>query len=158
MTAVTKKFEPGFRLIDGSDLNEAFDEVNSAIGPAGAPAVVATGGLVAQAADVNQPSFYAVTTSGFYRVSTYIVVTRAATTSFTMPAVNVAYTDADTSEAVQNIASTSVSTNLVGLHSSATIVVSAQQGSNIGYSTTGYASAGATAMQYTVRVVVERLQ
>jgi hypothetical protein len=48
-------------------------------------------------------------------------------------------------------------TNLVGLHSGGTAIISAQQGSNIGYTTSGYASVGATPMQFSVHIKVEFL-
>lgn len=119
--------------------------------------VVGSDAKLAQSADVNVPSAYSVTASGTYRVSTYIVMTRAATTSATLPGVNVTYVEATTSVGMSDISTLSAGINQVGAHSGGSVVIQAQQGSTIGYVTSSYASAGATTMQYEVRVVIERL-
>lgn len=119
--------------------------------------VVASAANLAQSADVNAPTAYAVTASGTYRVSTYVVMTRAATTSATLPGVSVSYTEATTGVAVADPASLSAVINQLGAHSGGSVVIQAQQGTNIGYTTNNYASSGATSMQYAVRVVIERL-
>jgi len=119
--------------------------------------VVGSDAKLAQSANVNAPAAYAVTASGTYRVSTYVVMTRAATTSATLPGVSVSYTEATTGAAVADNASLSAAINQIGAHSGGSVVIQAQQGSNIGYLTSNYASTGATTMQYDVRVVIERL-
>lgn len=122
------------------------------------PAIVAVDGKSAQSANVNSPTFYAVPTSGMYRVSAFVVISQAATTSSTMPSVSVSYTEATTGTVVQdNNITAQGTTNLVGLHSGGTAIISAQQGSNIGYTTSGYASVGATPMQFSVHIKVEFL-
>jgi hypothetical protein len=121
--------------------------------------VSAADSKTAQAANVNSPTFYAVPTSGLYRVSAYVVLTQAATTSSTLPGVSVSYTEAITGAVVQDIVfGTGGTTNTVGLHQGGSAVIQAQQGSHIGYITTGYASSGATPMQYAVGIKVEPLQ
>jgi hypothetical protein len=120
-------------------------------------AIVATDGKVNQAANVNSPTFYPVTVSGMYRFSAYVVVSQAATTSSTMPSCSVSYTEATTGVVVQDMVTTTATNNQVGLHSGGSVVIAAQQGSNIGYITSNYASSGATPMQYAVRVKVEYL-
>jgi hypothetical protein len=122
------------------------------------PAWVAGASAVGQAANVNAPAVYAVPASGMYRVSTFIVITQAATTSATMPSVNVLYTEAVTGVAASDLVTLSAAANAVGTRSGGTAVIQAQQGSNIGYSTSDYASVGATPMQYQVRIAIERLQ
>lgn len=118
----------------------------------------AADGKTAQAANVNVPGLYAVPASGLYRVSTFIEVTQAATTSSTMPSVSVNYTTAVGGVAVADLmTATAAGNNPVGTHLGGTAVISAQQGSNIGYTTAGYASVGATPMQYSVHVTLERL-
>lgn len=117
--------------------------------------VVAADGKSAQTADINAPTLYAVPTSGLYRVSAYVVVSQAATTSSTMPNVSVSYTEATTGVAVQDQVTQTAATNQVGLHSGGTAVIAAQQGSNIGYVTSNYASSGATPMQYAVQIKIE---
>jgi hypothetical protein len=119
--------------------------------------VVASGGANAQSGNINQPSFYAVPTSGMYRVSATAVVTRAATTSSVLPGINVQYTEATTGVAVGDIVTTTANTNQVGLHTGGSVIINAQQGANIGYSTTNYDSSGATSMQYTMSIKVEFL-
>ena len=126
-------------------------------GVASASPVVATGGAIAQAANVNTPALYAVEASGLFRVSAFVVVSQAATTSSVMPGCSVSYTEATTNTAVQDIVTTTANTNLVGLHTGGSIVIQAREGTNIGFSTSNYASVGATPMQYTVNVKVEAL-
>lgn len=119
--------------------------------------IVASDGKSAQSADINEPGFYAVTVSGMYRVSAFVVLSQAATTSSTLPGSNVFYTEATTGIAVQDIITQSANTNLIGLHTGGTVVIAAQQGANIGYSTSSYASSGATPMQYSIHIRVEFL-
>jgi len=119
--------------------------------------VVAADGKSAQTANVNAPTLYSVPVSGMYRVSAFVVVSQAATTSSTMPSVSVNYTEATTGAAVQDMITQTATTNQVGLHSGGSVVISAQQGSNIGYITSNYASSGATPMQYSVHIKVEFL-
>lgn len=121
------------------------------------PRAVGAASATAQSANVNGQNFYAVAVGGMYRVSTFIVITRAATTSATMPGVSVGYTEAATGANVQDIVSLSSVTNTVGSHSGGTAVIQCQQGSNISYVTSNYASSGATSMQYRVDVIVERI-
>jgi hypothetical protein len=123
-----------------------------------APGVVAADGKTAQTANVNVPALYAVPVSGMYRVSAFVALSQAATTSSTMPSVGVNYTEAITGVVVQdNNVTAQGTTNLLGLHSGGTAVILAQQGSNIGYVTSGYASSGATSMHYGVQIKVEFL-
>lgn len=121
------------------------------------PAAVAADGKTAQAANINTPSLYAVPTSGMYRVSAFLVVSQAATTSSVLPGCSVSYTEATTGVVVQDIITLSANTNTLGLHVGGSAIICAQQGSNIGYVTSNYASAGATPMQYAVRIKVEFL-
>lgn len=121
------------------------------------PMVVASDGKASQAVNINSPTFYTVPASGMYRVSAYIVISQAATTSSTMPSVSVNYTEATSGAAVQDMIINTASLNQVGAHNGGSAVISAQQGSNIGYITAGYASSGATPMQYAVHMKVEFL-
>jgi hypothetical protein len=90
--------------------------------------------------------------AGFYEAQCYLVLTRAATTSSTLPNCVVGYTDADTTT-VQTIAlSATVSGNTVGFTRSFATPQAfyAASGTIIQYSTTGYLSSGATSMQYSI--------
>lgn len=132
-----------------------------------------TGQTANVAAATNQ---YTVPTAqgGFYRVSCYNVVTTAATTSSTMPSCQVVWTDDDANVAIAAVTFTPTSTgNTVGTTNSVAcpatctnatnnnqnggIVVNAKAGTNIQVPTTGYASTGATAMQYANHVKIEYL-
>jgi hypothetical protein len=91
------------------------------------------------------------------------VVTTAATTSSTLPACNVIYTDVDSNAAVTRaILSTNAGNTLgtFGALSTATvpILIYAKSGVAVQYSTSSYASSGATAMQYAVHVKLEQMQ
>lgn len=121
------------------------------------PVVVAGDGKNAQSANINSPTLYAVPTSGIYRVSAYVVQTRAATTSSTLPSCSVSYTEATTGVGLQDIVTLTANTNTVGLHVGGSVIISAQLGSNIGYITSNYASSGATSMQYSIHMKIEFL-
>jgi hypothetical protein len=135
-------------------------QIQPAPGTSFPPLVVASTGLTNQTANVNQPTAYSVPRSGMYRVSCYIVLTTAATTSSTLPGCTVTYTEATTGQAVSDAISTcsGCTTNAVGLHIGGSAVIQAQLSSNIGYSTSGYVSSGATPMAYRVDFKVEALQ
>lgn len=123
------------------------------------PLVVAANGQAGQTANVNQPSVYAVPRSGMYRVSCFVVITTAATTSSTMPGCSATYTEATTGSAVSDIILTTGGTgNTVGLHNGGQTTIMAQASSNLGYVTNGYASTGATPMAYRVDFKIEALQ
>lgn len=122
------------------------------------PAQVASTALINQSADASVGTFYAVPTDGTYRASCYVVLTRAATTSATLPGCTVSYTDLITNVAMTSQVAQSASGNVVGTHLNGSVVLEAKSGTNVGYSTTGYASSGATTMQYRVRIVLERIQ
>ncbi len=121
------------------------------------PQIVGADGKVAQAADINSPTLYLVPTSGIYRVSAFLVVSQAATTSSVLPGCTVQYTEATTSVAVADIVTLSANTNLLGLHTGAAVIIAAKAGSTIGYTTTGYASVGATPMRYGLQLKIEFL-
>src|SRR5258705_3327123 len=93
-----------------------------------------------------------------YRVSPYVVVTQQATTSSTMPKVQIDWTDGDSNTAVGpfdiTLSSTAVNpavgTNSVGQNllttdtgtTAGTAIINARRSTNINYRTTGYASIG----------------
>ncbi len=141
----------------------------------GVPSEYAKVDSTTQAANIGQTLLYAVPASGagLYRVSAYVVVTRQATTSSTMPKVQIDWTDSDSNTAVGpfdiTLSSTAVNpaagANSVGQNllttdtgtTAGTAIISARQSTNINYRTTGYASVGATTMQYAVHVKLEAL-
>lgn len=113
--------------------------------------------LTAQAADIVPTTLFAVVNSGRYRVSGYIIVTQAATVSMTLPSIVLSWTDPDNST-VQSLTLTPTnSTDLLTSFQQALALVSAKAATNIQYSTSGYASVGATPMQFALHIVLEAL-
>jgi len=82
----------------------------------------------------------------------YVEVTRVATSSSTLPSCTVSWTDNDTSTVETTAVTTTNTGNTVGTQSSGSVVMYPKVGTAINYSTSGYASSGATSMQYTVLV------
>lgn len=129
--------------------------------------IVAKYDATAQAANIGTTTLYAVPANqgGMYHIIGYAVVTQAATTSSTLPALQVTYTDSDT-----NVANSwwftegTVTSNTVGNANSNVnslqpggIILNAKGGTNISLSSVNYASSGATPMQYAVHVKLEYL-
>lgn len=130
------------------------------------PYTIAEVNLSTQAANIATATLYAVPAggAGVYRISAYEVLTQAATSSSTLPSVNIAWTDADSSAAETGTpAASGGSGNTVGntnfpiATSPGIYVVSAKASTNIQYSTAGYASSGATPMQYALHIRLEYL-
>lgn len=110
--------------------------------------------LTAQGANIGATTLYAVPAGAFglYRVSIYIIVTQAATTSSTMPAVTITWTDTDSGVA-QSFAATATSAgNTTTTFAQAVVIVDANSSTNIQFSTSGYATSGATSMQYAIHL------
>lgn len=147
----------GLTAKNGTATTSMRSDAAPALDPTIAPTIASADGKVAQAANVNVPALYVVPVSGIYRVSVFLVLSQAATTSSVLPSCSVSYTEATTGAAVADLITQTANTNLVGLHTSGTAVIQAQAGSNVGYSTGSYASSGATPMQYAVQVKIERV-
>jgi hypothetical protein len=125
--------------------------------------------LTAQAANIAATTILTTTASGFYRLNTWEVLTQAATTSSTVPTVQVVFTDADSSTRWTLSTCEGFSVNAVGLsfctdirstsQSTGTtpspVTFYAKTGTTIQYQTIGYASTGATPMQYALHVRLE---
>jgi len=120
----------------------------------------------AQSANIGPTLIYAVpsTGQGMYRVSCYVVLTQVATTSSTLPSCQMQWTDADSSVAESNIFTITNTGNVLGGVGGTSGVggnvtppfgIFVKASTNINYSTTGYASVGATPMQYAIHVRVE---
>ena len=121
--------------------------------------------FTAQSANIGSTLLYAVPAGlgGQYRVTCSIVITQAATTSSTLPACEVVWTNADTNtvEPTTSLTGTS-SANVVGGNQGSGgalggNLISVKAGTNINFATLGYASVGATAMQFTIHVRLEYL-
>jgi hypothetical protein len=133
----------------------------------GFPAIVAKADATAQQANIGNTQLYAVPANGAgtYRVSGYVVITQAATTSSTLPGAQVVYTDNDTN--VGSITPNITQLNSAGTAGSSSATAAAAQagavtfqakaGTSIQYATSGYASSGATPMQYALHIKLEYL-
>lgn len=95
--------------------------------------------------------------TGTFRIPYSCEVTTAATTSSTLPSLVFSWKQRDSSVAVtQTVAPSNATGNTVGsTFYSGELVISAKNTSAISYTSTGYASSGATAMAYTCRVALE---
>jgi hypothetical protein len=95
--------------------------------------------------------------AGTYRITITEVVTQAATTSSTLPSVSLSYTQRDSGAAISGQALPTNPGNALTTVQTTVVNIEATAGSSISVSTNGYATAGATALQYIVRLVVEFL-
>ncbi len=126
--------------------------------------VVATINRTGLAANVSATPAYTVTSGnpGMYRLSCYVTLTQAATTSSTLPSCSFNFLDADTGVQKALGVTTTATGNTVGSNGtygfnytgSTTIYAGAGA---INYYTSSYATSGATAMQYAMHVKVEYL-
>ena len=121
---------------------------------------VAVINLSNQNATINNAALYTSSDEGFYRVSYMAIITTAATDNSSLT-LRIKYSDPDlTSDVVvppTNLEPiNSVSSNIVGGNFSGSMLIYVKSGSNITYKAT-YGSSGATAMVYTIRIVLEKL-
>lgn len=116
--------------------------------------------LVAQAANIGSTTLYSVpsTPNRLYRIHSYIILTQIATVSSTLPSVVIGWTDKDNATALTFTATPTAPTgNTKTTMGILSLPISVAASSNITYSTTSYASSGATAMQYALVLSVEPL-
>jgi len=115
----------------------------------------AQGANIAPATLINAPS--GPFAPALFRVTAYIIVTQAATTSSTLPSVVLTWTDRDNNTAQTFTLTPTNAGNLLTTLQQASMVISPKAVTNINYSTTGYASVGGTSMQYAVHIRVEAM-
>jgi hypothetical protein len=114
--------------------------------------------LSAQGADVTLVNLLTNSIGGTYEMSCYAVVTRAATTSSTLPACAGSYTDMDTSVVETPTLSGAQTGNTLGLTGGGAnlapvpSIIRVKAGTTIAWATSGYASVGGTSMQFAVHV------
>lgn len=114
--------------------------------------------LTAQAANIATTPLYVTTAAGQYRIEIYIIVTQAATTSSTLPSVVIAWTDQDNSAGQTFTLTPAAPTgNSLTTYAQGILVASVKNASTINYSTSSYASSGATPMQYAIHLRIEAL-
>jgi hypothetical protein len=121
--------------------------------------VTASGAIVnltAQQANISATNLIAAPTAGVYRISAYIIETRAGGSSSTLPAIVITWFDQDSGVAQSLTITPSSSANTTTTYEEAVAVISSNTGA-IQYSTTGYVSAGVPQMQYALHIRVESL-
>ncbi len=109
--------------------------------------------LTAQGASIGTTAIVTGALAKLYRISYYLEVTQAATTS---SSITVTFTWIDRAGATQTFTTPAITKNQVGYFISDVIVAQSQAAQNISYSTT-YASSGGTSMQYSLQINVEKL-
>ena len=116
--------------------------------------------LITQAGDVGTTTLYAVPVSGagLYRVSAYIIVTQAATSSSTLPSVVLTFFDlANLVQQTYTLVPASPTGNTLTTLAAGDFVMAAQALTNIQYATINYASSGGTPMQYALHLRLEAM-
>lgn len=138
-----------------------YNNINT-VGQGVAPFYAIVNNLTATA-NIGLTTLYAVPGGGpgLYRLSYYVIVNRAATTSSTLPNLYFEWTDTDNStlQTASFVSGTPTANTLTTVFSGVQ-VVSAKASTNIRFQTgdtTAYASVGGTTMQYSVRLRVEAL-
>jgi len=133
------------------------------------PMVLAKVDRTGNSADIALTTLYAIPASapaGWYRLTCYIVVTQAATTSSTMPGCKASFTDQDTNTVANPILTNTSTANVVGTTNSAWLTTGqgsgvlsfyAKAGTNIQYGSSGYVSSGATPMLFALHARLEYL-
>ena len=121
-------------------------------GSQGTSTALATVNLTTQSAAQAATTLYTPASDGLFTITYYAKVTTAATTSSTLGVFSVISTDTD-SNVVTTVGQSSQQNSLTAGFISGSITVYAKASTAIQYSL-GYASSGATAMQYELHVVV----
>lgn len=111
----------------------------------------------AQAANIASTNLIAVPVSGRYRVSAYIVVTQAATTSSVLPSITLSWNDADNGQAQTLVLTPTNAGNVLTTSQFNDAFLSIGASAPLSFSTASYASVGATPMQFAIHITVESL-
>jgi hypothetical protein len=139
---------------DSTTIPSAFADLS---GIAGIPTQLGLVTQLTQAANINATTIATPTTGGLFRISAQIVRSQIATTSSTLPSVTITWTDATNSAAGSNTIIATNATNTLVASPTVELLLVAKANTAISYSTTGYASSGATPMQYALRIKLEAL-
>jgi hypothetical protein len=116
--------------------------------------------LTTQGANVSATTALAVTVAGLYRVTVYVIVSRAASTSSTLPDTQIIFTDQDSSATITLQTTVGDSTNTTSTFAQGTFIVNAKASTNIQYAigqVNAFASVGGTSMQFAYRLRLEYL-
>lgn len=111
----------------------------------------------AQTANIAASTLYAVPTgyNGMYRVMAWIIVTTAATTSSTLPKVQIIFSDYDNNVSQTMDLTVTNPGNTTTTWESGSAVIYVKDGTTIQYATAGYASSGGTSLNYAVHIRIE---
>lgn len=125
----------------------------------GIPAEYGQGNQTGLGANVSTTGLFAVpsTGAGLYRVSCYVIVTTAATTSSTLPSCNIIWVDKDNANSQSaNVTATSAG-NTVTTYTQGQTIIDVAASTSVTWTTAGYATSGATSMVYAVHIRIEAL-
>lgn len=111
----------------------------------------------AQTANIAATTLLAVTVTGRYRISGYVIVTTPDGASSTLPSIVITWTDADSSVAQSFTLTPTNAGNTTTSLQQALMIVSAVTATNIQYATTGYVSGTPATMQYALHLTIEAL-
>jgi hypothetical protein len=116
------------------------------------PVIIGTTGLLStQGADIGATNLKASAAAGLYIVTGWIAVTRAASSSSTLPSIVIAFNNGT----AQSITLTATDTgNVLTTFKQASCVIKSNSAQAITYATTGFASSGGTSMQYQLHVAL----
>ena len=129
------------------------------------PVQTAVVDLTAQTAAKSTTALLTPSVTGLYRISAYLKVTTPATTSSTLGALTITYTDGTDSVAQTHVvslttqagaAATTIATNTTAAKLSGSLIIWAKTGVAIQYAI-AYVSSGATPMAYEAHLAIEAL-
>lgn len=134
----------------------------------GVPSELATVDLATQAAAIAATTVYTPAATGLFRISIYLQVTRAATTSSILggaTGVVITYNDGDGNVAQSNTAALATTTGTIAVTAAGNTTATNLEGSMVIYARTGvaiqyavgYTSVGVTSMQFAIHLKVESL-
>jgi hypothetical protein len=112
--------------------------------------------LTAQVANIAATNLLTGQTAGIYRVTGYIIVTQAATTSSTLPSIVITWTDQNSGQVMTLTLTPTNTGNTTTTYQTAISTLNVNT-SAIQYSTTGYTSVGGTVMQYALHLRIEQM-
>lgn len=156
----------GKMFITNAGLVTKYNNITTVSG--GHPAEYATVDLTTQAAAIGDTTIYTPTATGMFRISIYLQVTRAASTSSVLggaTGVVIKFNDGDGNVAQVNTAALATTagavavtsaTNTTATNLEGTMVIYARTGVAISYAI-GYTSVGVTTMQFAAHLKVEAL-
>ena len=134
-------------------------------GPNRVPVQVGVADLTAQTAAKSATTILTPSVTGLYRISAYLKVTTAATTSSTLGGVTITFTDGTDSVAQSHVMAMATQAGAIATTNTGNATTSKLSGSLVIWAKTGvaiqyaigYASSGGTAMQYEAHLLIETL-